>query len=141
VIVYFDSSAIVKLLLREEGHDLVRQLWDAAGGRAVSRLAYPEVRAGLAAAARAGRIEPGDLDRIVDHLERVHAAAFVVEVDDLLSIEAGDLADEHALRGYDSVHLASALSIDSPRVLVATWDNELAGAASACGCGVVPAAA
>jgi predicted nucleic acid-binding protein len=141
VIVYFDSSAIVKLLLREDDFELVRQLWDTATERAVSRLAYPEIRAGLGAAARAGRIAEDDLDRIIDHLERVHDAATVVEVDDLLSIEAGDLADEYALRGYDAVHLASAVNIEAPRVVFATWGKELGVAANACGCAVVPSAA
>jgi predicted nucleic acid-binding protein len=141
VTVYFDSSALVKLLLREDGWELVRELWRRAALRAVNRLAYPEVRAGLAAAVRAGRISAAALDELIGGLHEIHVASFVVDIDWPLSVEAGDLADGYALRGYDGVHLAAALNIDSPRVVVATWDRELAAAASACGCAVAPAPA
>jgi uncharacterized protein len=139
--VYFDSSALVKMLLREEGWELVRDLWSRATRCAVNRLAYPEVRAGLAAAVRAGRIGESAVEGLIDRLHEVHRGSYVIDIDELLATEAGDLADEHALRGYDGVHLAAALNIDSPRIVVATWDRELAVAASACGCAVVPAAA
>jgi predicted nucleic acid-binding protein len=43
------------------------------------------------------------------------------------------------LRGYDAVHLASALAIDSPDVVLATWDRALAAAAVEEGLAVVPA--
>lgn len=139
--VYFDSSALVKLLLREDGWELVRELWRRAALRAVNRLAYPEVRAGLAAAVRAGRISAAALDELISGLHEIHVASSVMDIDWPLSVEAGDLADEYALRGYDGVHLAAALNIDSPRIVVATWDRELAAAASACGCAVAPATA
>jgi predicted nucleic acid-binding protein len=141
VTVYFDTSALVKLLLREDGWELVEQLWQSATARVVNRLAYPEARAALAAAARAGRVAGETLDYLIGDLHRAQRASHVIDIDELLSIEAGDIADEHGLRGYDGVHLASVLSIDSPRVVVATWDREFAGAVNACGCAVVPAGA
>jgi predicted nucleic acid-binding protein len=49
---YFDSSAFVKLLAEEEGSGLAAELWDGCDAALASRLAYPEVRAALAAAAR-----------------------------------------------------------------------------------------
>jgi predicted nucleic acid-binding protein len=139
--VYFDSSALVKLLLRERGCDLVERLWEGATWRVVNRLAYPEVRAGLAAAGRAERVKSELLEGLVEDLHGIHRASHVIEPGELLSIEAGELADEYGLRGYDAVHLASALAIDAPRVVVATWDRELAAAASSCGCAVAPALA
>jgi hypothetical protein len=42
---------------------------------------------------------------------------------------AGDLAERHALRGHDAVHLASALLFRNAEVLLATWDGDLATAA------------
>lgn len=137
--VYFDSSALVKLLLGESGCDLVEELWNRAVLRVISRLAYPEVRAGLAAAARAGRIDAGQTDHALNDLDEIHRLAYAIGIDPALSVEAGDLAEEYALRGYDAVHLACALNIDSPRVVVATWDQDLSAAAGECGCAVVPA--
>jgi prevent-host-death family protein len=51
-IVYFDSSAFLKLIVEEEGSDLAAEHWDRCDGSVSSRLAYPEVRAVIAAAAR-----------------------------------------------------------------------------------------
>jgi hypothetical protein len=47
-IVYFDSSAFVKLLVEEDGSDLAATLWDGCDAAVSSRLAYPEVRAACA---------------------------------------------------------------------------------------------
>ncbi|CAN5281916.1 hypothetical protein BH20ACT5_BH20ACT5_10470 [soil metagenome] len=59
-IVYFDSSAFVKLLVQEDGSDLAATLWDGCDAAVSSRLAYPEVAAALAVAGRAGRLEAED---------------------------------------------------------------------------------
>jgi hypothetical protein len=42
------------------------------------------------------------------------------------------------LRGFDAVHLVTALSIDSDSMLLATWDGDLARAAVAAGRSVSP---
>ena len=51
-LVYFDSSALVKLVIGEAGTELAVELWDGCDAALASRLAYPEVRAALAALAR-----------------------------------------------------------------------------------------
>lgn len=51
----------------------------------------------------------------------------------------GALAETHALCGYDAVHLASAIAIADPALVVATWDRDLADAAVRAGYAVVPA--
>ncbi len=43
-IVHFDSSALVKLLVEEDGSDLAATLWDGCDAAVSRRLAYPEVR-------------------------------------------------------------------------------------------------
>ena len=40
MIVYFDTSALVKLFLREPGTEIVRQLWDGAVDRVTAALTY-----------------------------------------------------------------------------------------------------
>jgi predicted nucleic acid-binding protein len=63
----------------------------------------------------------------------------VIGLDDALARTAGALAERHALRGYDAVHLASANAIDDPDLVIATWDRDLASAAIATSRTVVPA--
>ena len=59
-------------------------------------------------------------------------------LDPALAHSAGDLAEAHGLRGDDAVHLATALSVESDSLLLATWDGDLARAAVAAGCSVSP---
>jgi predicted nucleic acid-binding protein len=62
-LVYFDSTAFVKLLVEQDGSDLAAALWDGCDAAVSSRLAYPEVRAALAAAGRAERLDAADQRR------------------------------------------------------------------------------
>ena len=136
-IVYFDSSAFVKLLIDEDGSDIAAQLWDAADAVVSSRLAYPEVRAALAVAARAGRLDQGSELEAEEGWEEFWAATRAVELSDRVADEAGTLAKQWALRGADAVHLASALVLGKDTVLAA-WDIRLATGAVAAGLRVVP---
>jgi predicted nucleic acid-binding protein len=63
--------------------------------------------------------------------ERFWAATRPVELTDAVGHQAGSLAHEHGLRGADAVHLASALAIGDPDVVVAVWDQQLAAGAQA----------
>jgi predicted nucleic acid-binding protein len=58
-------------------------------------------------------------------------------VDAQLARDAGELAERLALRGYDAVHLARAISADGPVTLV-TWDADLRSAAEQNGCAIAP---
>jgi predicted nucleic acid-binding protein len=115
------------------------ELWSTSALRISSQLVYPEARAALAAAERQGRIDRRGLRRAVSDLEQATAAMRLIGVDHALAYQAGSLAERHALRGYDAVHLASALLIDEPELLIATWDRELAAAARDSGRPVAPA--
>jgi len=114
-------------------------LWRHASDRTTSLLAHPEARAALAAAQRFGRITARELRRAVSDLDDASAALRLIGIDVQLARTAGELAERHSLRGYDAVHLASALSIDDPDLVLVTWDGELACAAAASGRLVAPA--
>jgi predicted nucleic acid-binding protein len=104
-----------------------------------SELVYPEARAALAAASRDGRIDQRGLRQGVSDLEAAASSMSLVGVDAALAREAGQLAEDYALRGYDAVHLATALSAEDRELVVVTWDRDLAGAALKCGHPVAPA--
>jgi hypothetical protein len=138
MIAYFDSSALVKRLFSESGSDLADEIWESADTIAASELVYPETRAAVAAAHRAGRIDARGLRETICALEQMYQSVDVMRVDDSLASAAGGLAERHRLRGYDAVHLASALSIPARRVVMATWDRELSVASAEIGLAVVP---
>lgn len=140
-IIYFDSSAFVKLVVEEDGSDLAAALWDGCDAAASSRLAYPEVRAALSAAGRAHRLGRGDQRRAEVAWEDYWAATRAVELTGPVTAHAGQLAGEHALRGADAVHLASLLAIGTTDVLFAVWDERLRSAALSAGVQLAPSAA
>jgi predicted nucleic acid-binding protein len=68
----------------------------------------------------------------------LHAELVIVGIDDALARRAGALSEQFALRGYDAVHLASALALATETTVV-SWDRELRAAAAASGCALAPA--
>jgi uncharacterized protein len=104
---------------------------------ASSILAYPEGRAAIAAARRAGRLTARGHTRARAEFESLHAELLRIGIDDGLAHHAGALSEQYALRGYDAVHLASAISFPTDTTLV-SWDQDLRTAAAANGCALAP---
>jgi predicted nucleic acid-binding protein len=74
-------------------------------------VAYPEARAALARRQREKGITRTALSRAISALSRDFSRIVVVELSAKVANAAGDLADRRALRGFDAIHLASALEI------------------------------
>jgi uncharacterized protein len=77
-------------------------------------------------------------EHAIAEFESIHGKLFRIAVDAQLARQAGQLAETFALRGYDAVHLASALSAGGPVTLV-SWDGDLRRAAAENGCAIAPA--
>lgn len=112
MIVYLDTSALVKLyVMEEDGRELVRRVVEESERIATSTVAYAEARAGLARIQREGIFTAEELRRAVTDLDEDWPTYDRLNVSDPVSYLAGGLAERHALRGYDSVHLASAVRL------------------------------
>jgi len=138
-VIYFDSSALVKLVVEEAGSQLAADLWDGCDAAVSSRLAYPEVRAALAAAGRNHDLDRAGQAAAEDAWEEYWSATRPVELTRAVEQSAGRLAARHALRGADAVHLASAMAVSQPGLIVAAWDRRLRACAQAAGLAVTPA--
>jgi predicted nucleic acid-binding protein len=133
VITYFETSAFVKLVVVEEGSNQAGRLWDASDMVVTSLLTYVEARAALAGARRQGRLSSSGLGAAKEAFQDRFEETDVVQLSLRVARSAGDLAEEHHLRGYDAVHLASALTLGTDGILLATWDRDLAAAANSIG--------
>ncbi|HVF75696.1 MAG TPA: type II toxin-antitoxin system VapC family toxin [Acidimicrobiales bacterium] len=133
MIAYFDTSALVPLLIEEAGSEPAARLWDAANRVASVRLVYPEARTALAQAHRMERMTAGELRSAAAALEARCAQLEMLEIDEALTYHAGDLAEQHALRGYDAVHLAAAHRVSDAELVVVAGDRLLLAAAAADG--------
>jgi uncharacterized protein len=138
-LVYFDASALVKLLVEEPGSELAAELWDGCDAPVASRLAYPEVCAALAAAARNHTLTDADADAAKRSWQEFWAATRPIELSAAVERQAGELARTCALRGADAVHLASALAVGNSDLVVAVWDRRLRAGARMSGLRLAPA--
>lgn len=102
---------------------------------AASAIAEVEARAGLARARRGRRLTARAERLAWTRFQRLWSSVAVVAVEHSLIQTAVALADDHGLRGYDAVQLASALraadATASPAF--ACLDAELNGAAAEAG--------
>jgi predicted nucleic acid-binding protein len=128
---------LVKLVVAEVGSDSAAELWGSNHPAVASVLAYPEGRAALAAARRGGRLAARPYARALAEFEEVLGGLVLVGADEELAREAGALAEKFGLRGYDAVHLATALGLGDDETVMVTWDADLAGAAEAVGLAVI----
>jgi predicted nucleic acid-binding protein len=138
-IVYFDSSALVKLVVDEPGSDVAAELWNACDAALSSRLAFPEVCAALAAASRNHDLTESEATTAAGEWETFWASMRPIELSVDVERAAGELAARHRLRGADAVHLASALALGPADVTVAAWDKRLHAGAAVAGLAVAPA--
>lgn len=133
MIAYFDTSAIIPLLIAESGTPTAGDIWDRAHRLVSVRLAHVEARAALAQAARLRRISPHHLRSSVRELGDLLAQVDVIEADEDLIREAGDLVEAQGLRAYDAVHLAAAHRVADGDLVVVAGDKALLTAAEGLG--------
>lgn len=141
MILYLDTSALVKLYVRERGSAEVRAQVDKADAIATSVVAYVEARAAFArlrrerpASGKRHHERVGQLDRDWDRYALIELTAAVVR-------SAGELAEQHSLRGFDAIHLASALwmkSVHTGDLAFAAFDRALTAGAQAAGLTITP---
>jgi uncharacterized protein len=135
---YFDTSALMKLVVEEEGSETAAALWDRSDAVVTTRLAYAEGRAALAAARRMGRLSEQGHQAAKREFERVWRQLRLIELAELVVQAAGDLAEQLALRGSDAIHLASAVLASDREFVLVTWDRDLGAAALTLGLAVAP---
>jgi uncharacterized protein len=111
VILYLDTSSLVKLYVDEPGSDAVRRLVEAAEIVTASVVAYPESRAALARRRRERSLSAVAHRRARTALDADWPRVLALDVSSALARSAGDLADRHRLRGFDALHLASYLVV------------------------------
>jgi len=140
LILYLDTSAWVKLYVQEPGSRELRTRANKAEALAASVVAYPEARAAFARLKAQGVSEAKHEQRLAqlnldwDNLLRIELIPAVVRT-------AGDLAEVYGLRGFDAIHLASALWLKEKTgtpLYFAVFDQRLRTAAERAGLAVVP---
>ncbi|MBI3998026.1 MAG: type II toxin-antitoxin system VapC family toxin [Armatimonadetes bacterium] len=137
---YLDTSALIKRFVAERGSPLVSAIVTRGGPIATAKIAYAEVYAGLTRKRRDGGLSEGRYLTVCRQFERDWKAYVRVDLWDEILLLARDLIRRHPLRGFDAIHLASALSLRSALgedITFAAADERLVRAAEAEGLGVL----
>jgi len=132
MILFCDTSALVKLYIAETGGKELKQHMANAETVAVCRIAWAEAHAALSRRAREVPQDASLIEQAKAALAQDWPHYLVMEVSQLLVERAGDYADTFALRGYDSVQLAAAYEagrISGLPIFFASFDARLNKAA------------
>jgi predicted nucleic acid-binding protein len=129
VILFLDTSSLVKLYVEEAGSDSVRRLVTGASRIAVSVLAYPEARSAFARRRREGSLDARGLRTARAAFERDWTRLVRLAVSEDVYRAAGSLVERHGLRALDGLQLASFLSLrvrlSRRRVKFSSFDKRL----------------
>lgn len=114
-------------------------MWEDFPRKVTSRLAYVETHAAVSSAQRAGRLSRRDAGKALTCFAEHWGEIAIVDAGRDVVAHAAQLAARRGLRGYDAVHLASALAVsdDLNDALMITWDERLGEASYAEGISVV----
>ena len=143
---FFDSSATVKRYVREARTSWIIALFRGANQNSFysARITLAEVISAFSRRLKNGSLSPSQTSKAKIRFRRTfNQKIFKIEIDAKLVERAADLAEKHALRGYDSVQLAAALTANDERISIGATpltfvcaDNNLNAAAQSEGLAV-----
>ena len=133
MILYLDTSALVKKYFDEMGSSDVISLWMRTDAIATSAVAYAEAMAAFYRKFKEGTVARSDFGNILDAFENDWQSFIVIIVNSDLNPMVKKIVSRQSIRGFDAIHLASALILNETveRDLVfCCFDNQLLSAAS-----------
>lgn len=136
MILYLDTSALVKLYVSEKNSDTVTAFFQSAKVAATSLVAHVETLSALNRMKRERRLTAAQADKAKKSFEKDWVDYLVVKMDATLMKRAGQLVESFPLKAYDAIHLASAerlLHRAKSTVTFACFDKQLNAAARALG--------
>jgi len=137
LIIYFDTSSLVKLYVEEAHTPKVIEWVEDSELVATCRVAYPETISALNRRFRSGELSKSDYELLLGGFDKDWLNYVVLDFDE---IEAGRFVIKYGLRGFDAVHLSSAKMIKRNAEVVlffSSFDEKLNKAAASEGLDVL----
>ena len=141
MILFCDTSALMKAFAKEEHSERVRSLLQEATSCFVSVITWAEMCAAFGLKERTQQITGEEVSAGLERLKKEWGSFGQIAVDAALMIEAGELALRFGLRAYDSVQLASALRVHRQlgrNLVFCCFDKQLNSAAAALAINILP---
>ena len=131
MILYLDTSSLVKLYVEEEESSRVADLVRSSKVTGTSLVAYAEARAAFACRFRENAFTPREYKRLISSFDEDWDNYLIVRVTKELVRQAGNLAEKHGLRGFDAIHLSSVITLReelSTPIIFSCFDEKLQSA-------------
>lgn len=142
MILYLDTSALVKRYFMESHTDGVLQLWRQAAGIMTSAVAYAEAMAAFRRKERELPLDKGLIHSVIKDFLMDWPGFIRVEVSVDLNFHIDRLLKRYPLRGFDAIHLASGVLVHehlADNLVFACFDQKLLLAAQQEGLKTFPA--
>ena len=128
MICYLDTSALVKLYIKEEGSDKVKALVDHSDIVSTSVVAYAEARAVYKRISDEGMLKREEYSRLVANFKQDWPNFLAIRVSEAVITSVDMLVDLYSIRGFDLLHLASTVTLSNKinsEIVVGCWDKRL----------------
>ena len=132
MILYLDTSALVKRYFQEPFSDEVITRWQTATGIVISSVAYAETLASFYRKKREADLKEAVVRKVIEAFRLDWQSFIRIEVNDELDEYLDRALKRYPLRGFDAIHLASAILVREglrEEILFVCFDQLLARAA------------
>jgi len=130
--IYLDTSALVKRFVAEAGTPEVQRLVASEDHLSTSKIAYAEMYSGFTRKFRENEISKQDYELACSQFEADWDAYLRIELHDEILDISRRLIQTYPLRGFDAIHLASAIHLEKSvelRIRFVAADKRLVDAA------------
>lgn len=134
MITYFDTSSLLKFIIREIGSEETRNIWSLSNEKVCSHLTRTEMHSALMRKVREGNVLASAVPAHLGALDRLFADVILIDITSDVIDASCELVKEFPLKSADAIHLATALMVHAD--LFSSSDKKLCAAASESGIAV-----
>jgi len=134
MITYFDSSSLLKFIIREIGSEGTRYIWSLSNEKVCSHLTRTEMHSALMRKVREGSVPASAVPAHLGALDKLFADVILIDITSDVIDASCELVKVFPLKSADAIHLATALMVRAD--LFSSSDKKLCAAASESGIAV-----
>jgi predicted nucleic acid-binding protein len=134
MITYFDTSSLLKFIIKEIGSEENLDIWNFSDEKVCSQLTRTEMHSALMRKVREGSISASAMRARLNAMNKLFADVVLVDITSEVIDASCELVKELPLKSADAIHLATALMVRAD--LFSSSDKKLCAAASESGIAV-----
>lgn len=125
MVVYFDTSALVKRYIKEEGTEKVRDLFRKVKSIIVSGITKVELASTLKRSLIEKRIKESEYEKIWERIQKDFMDFQVVRFDEQVESRAIETIEKHQIKTMDAIQIASFFLAKNEEILFVSCDTKM----------------